>query len=102
MGCTCRIPARCKVCNLQVTVPLSNMDSASGASAMLERLARRDSAETRAGLQRLIEGSIRCPSCGNTVYHTHSRSCVAAFLGAVGIGPSDRASLLAKITFPEG
>lgn len=102
MACTCRLPARCPVCNAQIRVPLSNLESQSGAAVMLERFARRDSAAGREGLRRLIEGSIRCATCGNTVHHVHSRSCVAEYLAVIGVPPSDRAQLLAKISFPEG
>lgn len=102
MTCTCRLPARCPVCNTPGRVPLSNLESQSGAVVMLERFARRDSAAGREGLRRLIEGSQRCSVCGNTVNHVHSRSCVAEYLTVIGVPPSDRAALLAKISFPEG
>jgi hypothetical protein len=101
MPCTCRLPARCAVCNTPERVPLSNLESQSGAVVMLERFARRDSAAGREGLSRLIEGSMRCPVCGHTVHTVHSRSCVAEYLTMIGIPPSDRAALLAKISFPE-
>lgn len=102
MACTCRIPARCIVCNTPIRVPLSNLESSSGAAVMLEKFARRDSAAGREGLQRLIQGSQRCAVCGNTVNHTHSRSCVAEYLAVIGVPPTERAALLAKISFPEG
>jgi hypothetical protein len=101
MPCTCRIPARCTVCNATVHVPLSTLESASGATVMLERAARRDTAVGREGLQRLVRGTIRCPVCGNSVQHSHSRSCVSEYLAGIGVSPSDRASLLARISFPE-
>ena len=69
---------------------------------MLDKVARRDSASGREGLRRLIEGSIRCPVCGNTVTHVHSRTCVAEYLAVIGVPPSERAAILAKISFPEG
>jgi hypothetical protein len=102
MACTCRILARCMVCNTPMRVPLTNLESSSGASVILDKFARRDSAASREGLRRLIEGSMRCPVCGNTVHHVHSRSCVAEYLAIIGVPPSDRAALLAKISFPEG
>ena len=102
MACTCRIPARCIVCNTPVRVPLSNLESSSGAAVMLDKFARRDSAAGREGLRRLIEGSIRCAVCGNTVHHVHSRNCVAEYLAVIGVPPTERAALLAKISFPEG
>lgn len=102
MACTCRLPARCGVCNTPIRVPLTNLENQSGASVVLERFARRDSAAGREGLRRLIEGSLRCPVCGNTVHHQHSRSCVAEYLAVIGVPPSDRAALLARISFPEG
>lgn len=102
MACTCRLLARCAVCNTPVRVPLSNLESSSGAAVMLERFARRDSAVGREGLRRLIEGTIRCTVCGNTIHTAHSRSCVSEYLAVIGVPPSDRAALLAKITFPEG
>jgi hypothetical protein len=101
MPCTCRLPARCAVCNTPVRVPLSNLESQSGAVVMLERFARRDSAQGREGLRRLIEGSARCNVCGHTVQTVHTRSCVAEYMATIGVPPSDRAALLAKISFPE-
>jgi hypothetical protein len=102
MACTCRLPARCIVCNTPLRVPLSNLESQSGAAVMLEKAARRDSSAGREGLRRLIEGSMRCPVCGNTVNHVHSRNCVAEYLAVIGVPPTERAALLAKISFPEG
>jgi len=100
MRCTCRSPARCPVCNTVIRVPLSNLESSSGAAVLVDRFARRDSA-SREGLRRLIDGWAPCPGCGNTVTHSHSRSCVALALGEVGVPLSEREAILAKITFPE-
>ncbi|HYK93641.1 MAG TPA: hypothetical protein VEY07_06330 [Thermoplasmata archaeon] len=102
MRCTCRAPARCPVCNTPVRVPLTNLESSSGAAVLVDRFARRDSSQSREGLRRLIEGWTSCPGCGNTVYHNHSRTCVAEALSVAGIPPAEREQLLAKITFPEG
>ena len=102
MHCTCRSPARCPVCNSPVRVPLTNLESSSGAAIIVDRFARRDSSQSREGLRRLIEGWVACPGCGNTVYHEHSRSCVAEALSVAGVPPTEREQLLAKITFPEG
>lgn len=102
MRCTCRAPARCPVCNAPVRVPLSNLESASGAAVLVDRFARRDSYASREGLRRLIEGWTTCPSCGNTVTHEHSRLCVAEGLASAGVPPPEREQILAKITFPEG
>jgi hypothetical protein len=102
MACTCRLPARCAVCNTPVKVPLSNLESSSGGALMVEKFARRDSAAGREGLRRLIEGTARCPVCGNTVHHLHSRSCVAEYLASIGVPLAERSSLLQKISFPEG
>jgi hypothetical protein len=102
MGCTCRATPRCPVCNTPVRVPLSNLESASGASVLVDRFARRDSSANREGLRRLIQGWAACPSCGHTIHYNHSRSCVAEALGMAGIPMSERESILAKITFPEG
>lgn len=102
MRCTCRAPARCPVCNTSVRVPLTNLESSSGAAVIVDRFARRDSSQSREGLRRLIEGWTTCTGCGNTVYHNHSRSCVAEALASAGVPPTEREQLLAKITFPEG
>ncbi len=102
MRCTCRVPARCLVCNTVVHVPLSNLESSSGAAVIVDRFARRDSSSSREGLRRIIEGSTSCPGCGHTVFHLHSRSCVAEALASAGVPLTDREALLAKITFPEG
>jgi hypothetical protein len=102
MPCTCRIPARCVVCNTTARVPLSNLESSSGAAVMIERFARRDSSANREGLQKIIEGSMYCPVCGNIIHHTHSRTCVAEYLANLGVPPNERANLLARISFPEG
>lgn len=102
MGCTCRSPARCPVCNTPLRVPLNNLENASGGALLVDRFARRDSSQSREGLVRLIEGWAPCPGCGNTVFHRHSRTCVASALAVAGVPLSDREALLAKITFPEG
>jgi hypothetical protein len=102
MACTCRLPARCSVCNTPIRVPLSNLESSSGAALMLDKFARRDSTASREGLHRLIEGNTRCPHCGHTVTHLHSRSCVAAYLAQIGVPPNEAAQLLQRTTFPEG
>jgi hypothetical protein len=102
MRCSCRNPARCSVCNTVVRVPLSNLESSSGAAVIVDRFARRDSSSSREGLRRLTEGWATCPGCGNTVTHQHSRNCVAEALASAGIPTGERESLLAKITFPEG
>lgn len=94
--------ARCPVCNTPVRVPLTNLESSSGAAVLVDRFARRDSSASREGLKRIIEGSISCSGCGHTVYHNHSRSCVAEALASAGVPATDREALLAKITFPEG
>ena len=87
---------------MPVRVPLTNLESSSGAAVLVDKFARRDSAASREGLRRLIQGWTSCPSCGNTVYHNHSRSCVAEALASAGVPLSEREQLLAKITFPEG
>jgi hypothetical protein len=102
MQCSCRSPARCSVCNTTFRVPLSNLESSSGAAVLVDRFARRDSSSSREGLRRIIEGWAACPGCGNTVAHLHSRSCVASALADAGVPLNERESLLAKITFPEG
>ncbi|MCI4368557.1 MAG: hypothetical protein L3K09_03210 [Thermoplasmata archaeon] len=102
MACTCRAPARCPVCNTPVRVPLSHLETSSGAAVLVDRFARRDSSSSREGLRRLIEGSSSCPSCATTIVHAHSRSCVADALSAAGVPLSEREAILAKIVFPEG
>jgi hypothetical protein len=102
MECTCRVPARCPVCNTQVRVPLTNLESSSGAAVLVDRFARRDSSANREGLRRLMFGSMSCPSCGHTINHNHSRSCVADALSQAGVPMGEREAILAKITFPEG
>lgn len=101
MRCSCRAPARCPVCNTTVRVPLTNLESSSGAAILVDRFARRDSSASRDGLRRLIQGWTMCPGCGNTVYHNHGRSCVAEALAEAGVPPTEREQILAKITFPE-
>lgn len=102
MGCTCRMPARCPICNTAVRVPLSNLETSSGAAVILDRFARRDSSTGREGLRRLAQGNAPCPTCGHTVTFSHSRSCVSEALAAAGVPVADRESILAKIVFPEG
>jgi hypothetical protein len=102
MSCTCRNPARCVVCNTPVRVPLTYLESATGGALLVDRFARRDSATSRDALARLMQGHCPCPSCGNTIYTNHSRSCVANALASAGVPSQDREAILAKITFPEG
>ena len=102
MGCTCRAPARCPVCNTPVRVPLSNLERAATVTPVVGRTPRRDGSSMRNGFRYLIEGSSSCPRCGHSVSVAHSRSCVAKALVGAGIPPSDRALILARITFPEG
>jgi hypothetical protein len=102
MSCTCRSPARCPVCNTPVRVPLTNLESATGGALLVDRFARRDSATSRDALYRLMQGHCPCPGCGNTVFHNHSRSCVANALASAGVPSQEREAILAKITFPEG
>jgi len=102
MMCTCPVPARCPVCNTQVPVPLSNLQSSSGAAVLVDRFARRETAATRDALRRLVQGSAVCPSCGSSVTHDHSRSCFSQALTAAGVPLHERESILSKITFPEG
>ena len=83
-------------------VPLSNLENQAGGAILVERFARRDSSSSREGLRRLIEGWATCPSCGHSIHHEHSRSCVAEALSTAGVPLSERESILAKITFPEG
>ena len=90
------------MCNTPVRVPLSNLETSSGAAILIDRFARRDSSASREGLRRLIQGSCYCPQCGHTVNHNHSRSCVAEALANAGVPLTERESILAKITFPEG
>ena len=102
MACTCRNPARCPICNTAVRVPLTNLENSSGAAILVDRFARRDSSASREGLRRLIQGFASCPSCGHSIHTEHSRSCVASALTEAGVPMSERESILAKITFPEG
>ncbi len=101
MTCTCRSPAHCPICNTPVRVPLTNLESASGAAVLVDKFARRDSATSREGLRRLIQGSSACPACGHSVHFEHTRSCVAAALTSAGVPLADREAILARITFPE-
>ncbi len=101
MGCTCRAPARCPVCNTPVRVPLSNLDRFAEVAA--RGRPRRDGPSLRAGgLGHLIEGSSPCPRCGHSVRVEHTRPCFSKALASAGVLPSDLASILARITFPEG
>jgi hypothetical protein len=102
MTCTCRNPARCPICNTPVRVPLSYLESLSGGALLVDRFSRRDSSASREGLRRLKVGWASCPSCGHTIYHDHSRSCVSEALSMDGVPASEREAILAKITFPEG
>jgi hypothetical protein len=102
MACTCRNPARCPVCNASVRVPLSNLETSSGAAILVDKFARRDSSSSREGLRRLIEGWATCPACGHSIHVEHSRSCVASALTSLGVPSMDREAILARITFPEG
>ncbi len=102
MACTCRNPARCPVCNTSVRVPLSHLETSSGAAILVDKFARRDSSASREGLRRLIEGSATCPACGHSIRVEHSRSCVSSALTALGVPGPDREAILARITFPEG
>jgi hypothetical protein len=102
MGCVCRNPARCPICNTPVRVPLSNLQSSGGGAILVDKFARRDTSASREGLRRIAQGVGNCPSCGHTIYHNHSRSCVAEALASAGVPASEREAILAKITFPEG
>ncbi len=102
MACTCRNAARCPICNTAVRVPLTNLENAAGAAILVDRFARRDSSSSREGLRRLIEGWATCPACGHTIHFEHSRTCVSSALTSAGVPPTERESILAKITFPEG
>lgn len=102
MGCTCRQPAHCPVCNLAVRVPLTNLDQAASVAAKAARTTRPGSPVQRKGFGFLIGGTSPCPRCGHPVETAHSRSCVAQALSAAGVAPGTRAQILAKITFPEG
>jgi len=102
MACTCRNPGRCPVCNTAVRVPLSHLEGAAGAAILVDKFARRDSSSSREGLRRLIEGWATCPACGHGIRVEHSRSCVSAALTSLGVPPTDREAILARITFPEG
>lgn len=102
MGCVCRNPAHCPICNTAVRVPLSNLQSAGGGAALVDRFARRDTSSSREGLRRIGEGYGSCPSCGHTIHHFHSRHCVGEALLSAGVPAHEREAILAKITFPEG
>ncbi|MGC2034891.1 MAG: hypothetical protein WA761_05545 [Thermoplasmata archaeon] len=102
MGCTCRAPAMCPICNTPVRVPLTNLESATAGGVLVDRFARRDSSANREGIRRLVDGWTNCPGCGQTIRQQHSRSCVAEALSVAGVPLNDRESILAKITFPEG
>ena len=102
MGCTCRALARCPVCNTSVRVPLSNLEQVAKFPVAAARTPRRDGSSMRSGFRYLIEGSSACPRCGHSVHMEHSRSCVSKALVGAGIPSSDRALILARITFPEG
>jgi hypothetical protein len=102
MVCTCPAPASCPVCNAQVRVPLTNLETSSGGAVLVDRFARRESATNREALRRLIQGSCPCPSCGNTIHYEHSRSCFSKALASAGVPTHERESIVSKITFPEG
>ena len=102
MVCTCPSPARCPVCNAQVRVPLTNLESSSAGAALVDRFARRETAANREALRRLIQGTCPCPSCGSTIVYDHSRSCFSMALAVAGVPSHERSSILSKITFPEG
>ena len=102
MACTCRNPARCPVCNTPVRVPLTSLESSTGAAILVDRFARRDSSTSREGLRGLIQGWGTCPSCGHSIHFEHSRSCVADALSSAGVSLAEREAILSKITFPEG
>ena len=102
MACTCPSPARCPVCNAQVRVPLSNLESSSAGATLVDRFARRDTAGNRDALRRLIQGSCACPHSGSTIVFNHSRACFSVALAAAGVPLHERSSILSKITFPEG
>jgi hypothetical protein len=102
MVCTCRRMPRCLVCNTPIRVPLSELEASTGASVLIDRFARRDSSEGRESLRRMIQGSTTCPTCGNTIHHTHERICVGTALAAMGVPMHEREVILGKISFPEG
>jgi len=102
MGCICRNPARCPICNTPVRVPLSQLQSSGGGAFLVDKFARRDTSASREGLRRIAQGIGSCPACGHTIYHDHSRSCVSEALASAGVPASEREAILAKITFPEG
>lgn len=101
MGCTCRSVPRCPVCHTPVRVPLSYLEAVPGATVLIDRFARRDSTASREGLQRLAQGSGPCATCGHTVSHSHSRSCVQQRLIELGVPMNEREAILSRITFPE-
>lgn len=102
MGCTCSAPAHCPVCNTSVRVPLSNLEQAAASAARGARPSTRSGGSPRAGFTYLIEGSSVCPRCGHSVRVHHSRTCVSEAMAGAGISAKDRATILARITFPEG
>jgi hypothetical protein len=102
MGCICRNPARCPVCNTPARIPLTNLQSSGGGAALVDRFSRRDTTASREGLRRIGEGVGSCPACGHSIYFSHSRACVSEALASAGVPASERESILAKITFPEG
>ncbi len=102
MGCTCRHPARCPICNTAVRVPLTNLEQVAALAPKSARPSRSGSPGLRKGLGFLIGGRSSCPRCGHSVETSHSRSCVAEALLRAGVTPGARAAILAKITFPEG
>ncbi|HKN07697.1 MAG: hypothetical protein ABR888_01435 [Thermoplasmata archaeon] len=102
MGCTCRNPARCPICNTPVRVPLTNLESNAGAAILVDKFARRDTSSSREGLRGLIQGSASCPSCGHTITFEHSRQCFSGALSTAGVPGAEREAILSKIEFPEG
>ena len=102
MGCVCRTPAHCPICNTTVRVALSNLQSSGGGAALVDRFARRDTTASREGLRRIGEGYGSCPACGHSIHHFHSRHCVSEALSSAGVPAAEREAILAKITFPEG
>ena len=102
MGCVCRNPAFCPICNTAVRVPLTNLQSSGGGAALVDRFARRDTSSSREGLRRIGEGYANCPACGHSIRHYHTRQCVSEALASAGVPSHEREAILAKITFPEG